>query len=466
MDTTLPGSDSPDSCDGQARDALALVVAWCRDQPDRIGEICFVRGRSRLLGRGARRVDDPAPRLAAERQRPGIREVVGPFQGARISRAQLVLEPRSNKLNVQHVGRCATRINGVPMGKTGELEPGDTLLLDEELLMLCVRRAPEMVAGRYGAASDFAFGEPDAWGMVGESPAAWSIREQIAFVAPTRGHVLITGPTGVGKELVAQALHALSSRREASLVSRNAATLPTSLIDAELFGHVADYPNAGAPARVGIIGQADGGTLFLDEIGELSSELQAHLLRVLDSGEFQRLGDPQVRRVDIRLVAATNRAEAALKHDLVARLKHGIAVPGLNTRAEDIPLLLRALARRAAEEDSRLAARFSENGILFDPQLVDALVRHSYVLNIRELDSLLWLALGQFTGQRVGLTPRIRERLRMGTTFTDPSSLTAERIREALDACGGNQQRTYRMLNLKNRDLLYRLLKKHNISRG
>src|SRR6185503_16398678 len=116
----------------------------------------------------------------------------------------------------------------------------------------------------------------------------------------------------------ARALHELSPRAERRLVSRNAATLPSGLMDAELFGNAKNYPNPGMAERAGLIGEANGGTLFLDEIGELPAELQAHLLRVLDGdGEYQRLGDAQQRRSDFRLVAATNRDPSSLKHDFL-----------------------------------------------------------------------------------------------------------------------------------------------------
>src|SRR5262249_46286359 len=154
----------------------------------------------------------------------------------------------------------------------------------------------------------FPFGRADADGFVGESPAAWDLRDRLAFIGPQAGHVLLVGESGVGKELAARALHARSRRSRRPLVSRNAATLPEALIDAELFGHARDYPNAGMPERAGLVGEADGGTLFLDEIGELPEARQAHLLRLLDGGEYQRLGDPRVRRADVRFIAATNRA--------------------------------------------------------------------------------------------------------------------------------------------------------------
>src|SRR5262249_38405316 len=193
-------------------------------------------------------------------------------------------------------------------------------------------------------AASFAFGAADTHGIVGESPAAWALRDTVAFAARSVGHVLIHGESGVGKELVARAIHALSARRARPLGARNAATFPEALVDAELFGNAKNYPNPGMIEREGVVGEADGSTLFLDEIGELPAALQAHLLRVLDrGGEYQRLGEPRVRRADLRVVAATNRSIDELKHDLAARLTLRVEVPSLADRREDIPLLARHL---------------------------------------------------------------------------------------------------------------------------
>src|SRR5581483_3361135 len=137
---------------------------------------------------------------------------------------------------------------------------------------------------------------------------------------------------------VARAVHDSSTRADKPLVARNAATFPEGLVDAELFGHARNYPNAGMPERPGILGQAAGGTVFLDEISELPVALQTHLLRVLDRGEYQRLGDSASRVADVRFIAATNRPEG-LRPDLAARFKLRIPLPTLAQRAEDIPLI-------------------------------------------------------------------------------------------------------------------------------
>ncbi len=179
---------------------------------------------------------------------------------------------------------------------------------------------------------------------------------------PLSGHVLVHGASGTRKELVARAVHAISSRSTGPIVCRNAATFPEALIDAELFGNARNYPNAGMPERRGLVGEADGGTLFLDEFAELPPAMQAHLLRVLDAGEYQRLGEPRARTSSFRLVAATNRPLAAMKEDVLARLVHRIEIPGLDARMEDVPLIARHLFARMAAGNARAVAGDDRRG--------------------------------------------------------------------------------------------------------
>jgi transcriptional regulator with AAA-type ATPase domain len=206
---------------------------------------------------------------------------------------------------------------------------------------------------------DMPFGERDADDVLGESPAAWALRDALAYASAAVGHVLVMGESGTGKELAAQAIHARSSRQSKPFVSHNSATFPAGLIDAELFGSARNYPNAGMPERAGLVGDADGGVLFLDEIGELPPELHARLLRVLDDGgEYKRVGESTARRSDFRLVTATNRDPAVLKHDLHSRLRVRITIPSLRERREDVPLLARAIVLEAAALSPETAGRF------------------------------------------------------------------------------------------------------------
>ncbi|MEM6996383.1 MAG: sigma 54-interacting transcriptional regulator, partial [Myxococcota bacterium] len=315
------------------------------------------------------------------------------------------------------------------------------------------------------------FGAPDEFGVVGESWAAWRLRDAVAFTAARGGHVLITGQSGSGKELVARAIHALSARRDRELVARNAATLPESLVDAELFGNAAGYPNAGMQERPGLVGRADGSTLFLDEIGELPVGLQAHLLRVLDGdGEYHRLGSAETLRCDLRLVAATNRDPDELKHDLLARLRLRVAVPSLSERREDVPLIVRHLLRQTAERDETLRQRFFDETpegpvVRLSAALMVALTSLPYRLAVRELDSWLWRALSASRGDRLEL-PEGLEAAAQGpqtSAAVRPDDLGPDEIQAALQLHDGVQERAWRHLGLKNRYALIRLINKHGL---
>jgi two-component system nitrogen regulation response regulator GlnG/two-component system response regulator HydG len=226
------------------------------------------------------------------------------------------------------------------------------------------------------------------------------LRERIAFVGPREPHVLVLGESGVGKELAARALHALSPRGKWPLITRSAATLPPERVDIELFGNARNYPNPGLAERPGLLGAAHRSTLFLDDIGEMPPPFQDHLLRVLDAGgEYQRLGDAAVRTADVRIIAATSRPLFELRRDLRARLALTVEIPGFAERREDIPLLSRHLLRRmAVREDEALGERFFEgwDGTTGEPRVTPALVsmllRHRFTHHARELQGLLWRA--------------------------------------------------------------------------
>jgi len=468
---TLPITRPP-AAPRRAGATLALALVWSRQEPARVGEVALLPegapGAELRLGREA------GPDAATlVRQRPGSLEDTGPLTDPRVSRAQLTIRADAEGLQVENVGRCALRHNGREVERV-YLAQGDRLLLEGCALFLVVRRPLCLPAFAPGvpAPPPHPFGEPDGDGIVGESPVIWALREAIAFAGPRGAHALINGPSGSGKELVARALHARSPRATRPLVSRSAATFPASLIDAELFGNARDYPNPGMPERPGLIGGADGSTLFLDEIGELPQALQAHLLRVLDDGEFTRLGEVHPRRADLRLVAATNRPDEALKEDLLARLRLRIATPGLGARPEDIPLLARHLLRLVAAEDPGLAQRFFPGG---DPgghprlgaPLFEALLTRPWRTHARELDGLLWQAMSRSRGDTVrALEAAGLERAKPlpPPGSADPASLTPEAIQAALDRHGGRQEAAWRELGLSSRYALRRLVKKYGLS--
>jgi transcriptional regulator with AAA-type ATPase domain len=442
---------------------LELVILWSLDEPHRVGESAAVDAKL-VLGRGA---PEPwAPHARFRPWRPGTLPPATALTSPRISRAQLQLSPRGDHaLRVENIGRNQLLVNGEER-QSAEVEPGDTLTLRNALVLLVIRREADPPAIPSPA---FPFGQPDPWGMVGESAAAWQLRSELRFAAGHDHHVLLQGESGVGKEIAAAALHAMSKRGARALVSRNAATLPEGLVDAELFGTARNYPNVGAPERPGLIGEADGSTLFLDEIGELPAPLQAHLLRVLDAGgAYQRLGDARPRRADLRVVAATNRPLDALKHDLAARFLSRVTLPGLNERREDIPLLLAAALAKARAEHGELVDRFFDptGRPRLHPDLVEALARHRYTLHVRELLRLLWRAIATSPADHLALTPEVRGELSLGSASATASPPDREAIVAALAAANGRAAVAASALGLSSRFALYRLMKRFGIAGG
>jgi DNA-binding NtrC family response regulator len=331
--------------------------------------------------------------------------------------------------------------------------------LGEQLLLLCVER-PQRLPQYSGKVC--AFGAPDVDGIVGESEAAWQLRNRIAFVGPLRGHVLLLGQPGVGKELVANSLHRLSGRSGA-LVARNSSTIPDTLIDAELFGNAENYPNAGMRERKGLIGAAHGGTLFLDEFGELSLPMQTHLLRVLDGGEYQRLGDTTVRHSDFRLLAATNRPVSALRQDLLSRFELTVEVPDLAPRREDVPLIVVRLLEEMAAEEPFVRERFLPDDA--SARISFASIHHLVATpppgNVRGLKHALWRAIEGTTGHLIDALPPWNSE---GASQSDAAPLDALRLQRALEASGGSIEKARRELGLSSRFALMRLMKKHGVT--
>ncbi len=225
--------------------------------------------------------------------------------------------------------------------------------------------------------------------IVGESPAVRSILRQVEIVAPTDSAVLIQGETGTGKELIARAIHTLSRRRGRTFVKLNCAAIPTGLLESELFGHEKGAFTGAIARKVGRFELADGGTLFLDEVGDIPLELQPKLLRVLQEQEFERLGGTRTIKVNVRLVAATNRdlaammAERQFRTDLFYRLNvFPLTLPPLRDRPEDIPLLVRYFvtehARRLGKTIGSIPAR-----------AMAALTRYAWPGNVRELENFI-----------------------------------------------------------------------------
>jgi transcriptional regulator with GAF, ATPase, and Fis domain len=225
--------------------------------------------------------------------------------------------------------------------------------------------------------------------IVGASPALQAVLSRVSKVARTDSTVLITGETGTGKELIARAVHKRSARADRTFVSVNCAAIPQSLLAAELFGHEKGAFTGALQRRLGRFELANGGTIFLDEIGELPSETQITLLRVLQEREFERVGGHEKIRTDVRVIAATNRdLEAAIaagtfRIDLYYRLNvFPIAVPPLRERKEDIPMLVEYFVDRYASKAGKKIRRIHT-------ELMDRLTTYPWPGNIRELQNVI-----------------------------------------------------------------------------
>ncbi len=467
---------SRDEVDSEAP-RLSLTIVWSAAEPERIGETAFIDAAlgERVLGRGEATLTDPSERLKFVRQRPGRLVPTSALKGDGLSRRQCLVRAERGGLAIQNCGRAAMLVDGTAQTEA-HVSDGQIVTIRDQLVLYCSRQSPLPRLRSFDARQASAFGMADAHGIVGEHRAIWELRDQLAFAAESDQHVLLLGESGSGKELAAQALHQLSRRSKHALVARNAATFPSTLIDAELFGNVANYPNAGMPARTGIIGEADGSTLFLDEMAELPPEMQAHLLRVLDrGGEYQRLGDAQVRRSDFRLVAATNRDPTDLRIDILGRLTLQVQLPALVDRVLDIPLLVRHLLLRAANASPQLRDRFfveSADGPQprVDPDLIERLLCHKFTYNIRELDSALWKAIADSPRNFVMLTRGLREQLEARSAAAANDGATnvaaepsAQEIIDGLNRNANHVARTAEALGLSSRYALYRLMRKHGI---
>jgi len=269
--------------------------------------------------------------------------------------------------------------------KSGALE-FFTKPFDDEALLAAVQQA---IARSHNATNKRKRGASSSEALIGGSAVIKAVLKRVSMVARTDSTVLILGETGTGKELVARAIHARSRRSERPLVSVNCAAIQQSLIASELFGHEKGSFTGALQQRVGRFELADGGTIFLDEIGELPAETQVALLRVLQEREFQRVGGNQTIRVDVRVIAATNRdlkaviAAGTFRSDLFYRLNVvPIHVPPLRERKEDIPLLVEHFVRLHANGAE------SRSGSV-DANTMGTLQRYSWPGNIRELQNVI-----------------------------------------------------------------------------
>jgi DNA-binding NtrC family response regulator len=301
--------------------------------------------------------------------------------------------------------------------------------------------------------------------VIAESPGMRSILDVISRVGPSNAHVLITGENGSGKGVIAQALHAASERAGRAMVTVNAGGLSEGIFESELFGHIRGAFTDAKADRVGRFELADGGTLFLDEIANVPLNLQAKLLRVLETGDFERVGSSKTRRVDVRMISATNAnlneevAAGRFRQDLLFRLNTiEIHVPPLRERREDIPPL-------AAHFLDRHARKYRKSLTGFETVAVQALLRHAWPGNVRELDhaverGVLMAQENQVKASDLGLragrdgSPRLED-----MSLEDVECLL---IKKALARYDGNVSQAAGALGLS-RSALYRRLQRYGM---
>jgi len=333
-----------------------------------------------------------------------------------------------------------------------------TILRTQTELSRALRRSSRLEA--YNLALQADGGPP----LIAEAAAMRPVLDVIAKVGPSEAAVLVTGENGTGKSLVARALHAVSPRRDRPMVTVNAGGLSEGVFESELFGHVKGAFTDARLDRVGRFELAEGGTLFLDEIANVPPSQQQKLLRVLETGEFERLGSSRTRTVDVRLISATNAdldtevAEGRFRQDLLFRLNTvEIDVPPLRSRREDVPLLARHfLAQHARRYRKALTG--------FDPAALEQLTGHAWPGNVRELDHTVERAVLMAQGNVVhaadlGLRPAGEAQGRLDDMSLE--EVEAFLIRKAM-ARYGNVSQAARALGLS-RSALYRRLERYKI---
>jgi DNA-binding NtrC family response regulator len=438
-------------------DEMADLIGTCQmaeDEATLLGDVC-ARVRRHLVAAGTAVVALERGRMvpvAADGHR------IDPAVAARALDAGVAIEPRLVDERVEAV--APVQYGGSVVGAfVARWTPGTTSDRSRGVAVLRVAAraaAPAIAAWLARRTRTEPCPAPE---LMGAAPAMVALRRAIEHAAAAPFPVLVQGESGAGKELVARALHRLSPRRERALSAINCAALPDELIEAELFGHARGAFSGAVGERAGVFEGAHGGTLFLDEIGELSPRAQAKLLRVLQDGEVRRVGENLSRRIDVRIVAATNRnlpeeaAAGRFRNDLLYRIDVvRLSVPPLRERAEDIPPLAEHFWREAS---GRVGGRAT-----LAPATIAALARYDWPGNVRELQNVL-AALAVRCPKRglvppTALPPAV---LRIDATAEACRLETARRtfderfVRAALVRAGGHRSRAAEQLGVSRQGL-------------
>jgi len=340
-----------------------------------------------------------------------------------------------------------------------------TVLRTQVELVQALRRGQRLEAENIALRDSSANGSP---GIIAESPAMKKVLNLVERIGPADANVLITGENGTGKEVIARALHSISARSSKPLVSLNAGALAEGVFESELFGHVRGAFTDAKADRAGRFELADGGTLFLDEIANVPLNLQPKLLRVLETGEFERVGSSKSQKADVRVLSATNAdlnaevSQGRFRQDLLFRLNTvEVHLPPLCDRREDILPLAEHFLRQHREHYRRPIEGFS-------PEAIDALRRHSWPGNVRELDHVVERAVLLTSGNTISafdLALRSAGDASVSARLEELSLEEVERllIRKALSRFDGNANLAAEALGLS-RSALYRRLQKYGLS--
>lgn len=309
--------------------------------------------------------------------------------------------------------------------------------------------------------------------LAGNSPAMKKVIRLLQKVAPTDGTVLLLGESGTGKEVLANAVHRLSKRKEKPFVAINCAALPEALLESEMFGHVKGAFTGASQDKVGLFEEADGGTIFLDEIGDMAPVTQAKLLRVLQNGEIRRVGSSVPARVNVRIIAATNRdlvqavEDNTFREDLYFRLNVvQIRIPPLRDRMEALPGLVQHFIKLAN-------SRYGKQVQGIDTHTQSLLVNYEFPGNVRELETIISHAVIMADTPVIravdlpdqvqfGITPRLRLAHDTANTIRSLMEMEEGHIRNTLEVLNGNQTRAAKLLGIS-RSTLWRKMKEYGI---
>lgn len=388
--------------------------------------------------------------------------VITDLKMPKVSGLDLIRHIRENyrDTEVMMITGYATVGGAVEAVKAGAEEYLSKPFTDKELLS-AVQTALEKLHMRRTAEAPLNIGSVESRGMIGSSAGMFKVHIAIDKVASTTATVLIYGESGTGKELVARAIHYSSPRASSPFVPVNCGGIPESLLESELFGYVKGAFTGANETRAGFFLTADGGTIFLDEVGEMSLAMQVKLLRVLEDKEICMVGSTKPRKVDVRILAATNKdllklvENGSFREDLYYRLNVvNIAIPPLRERREDILVLVNHFTRKFAEESSRVPPSYSDDALR-------ALVNYSWPGNVRELQNLIQQLIVMTDGDVIGVHdfPSLMRFSVNNTSGLDRSlaQVETEYIRKVLASVDGNKTQAAKILGIDRKTLREKL---------